>query len=235
MLTVNKADPEDASLAQATAARSARTPTRPQAERLSRWIELSSAVLMAATTIATVWCGYQSARWNGKQATHRSRAEAAVVRTAKFANLAEQKSSLHAQLFVQWVAAVSADNTALADFLVKRFPEPLKAATTAWRATRPFTSPAAPATPLDMPEYTRAEAAASAHWEETAIKEFALSDRANEMADRYLMFTIIYACVLFFAGISGKFRWQAIDVAMLVLAGLVLLIGLGVMLTIPVA
>src|SRR5262245_36521671 len=139
MPTVTKPDPEDASLAQATAAGSARTPTRQQAERLSRWIELSSAVLMAVATIATVWCGYQSSRWNGKQATHRSQAETAVVRTAKFANLAEQKSSLHAQMFGQWVAAVSADNTALADFLVRRFPEPLKAATTAWRATRPFT------------------------------------------------------------------------------------------------
>src|SRR5262249_50326504 len=202
---------------------------------LTRWIELASAILMAAATIATAWCGYQSALWNGKQAKHKSLAATAIVRTAKYANLAEQKRTLHAQLFGEWVAAVSAKNTALADFLIKRFPEPLKAATTAWRATRPLTNPAAPATPLNMPEYALAEAAAAARWEETAIKEYALSDRANEMADRYLMFTIIYACVLFFAGISGKFRWQAIDVTMLVLAGLVLLIGLGVMRAIRVA
>src|SRR5262249_3803594 len=155
-------------------------------EGLSRWIELSSAVLMAAATIATAWCGYQSARWNGKQATHKSLAATAVVRTAKFANLAEQKSTMHAQLFGQWIAAVSSGNTALADFLVKRFPEPLKTATAAWRATQPLTNAAAPATPLNMPEYTLAEAAVSARWEETAIKEYALSDRANDMADRYL-------------------------------------------------
>jgi hypothetical protein len=235
MPTVTKADPEDESLVQATATRGARPTTRQKADSLSRWVELASAALMAAATVATAWCGYQSARWNGKQATHKALAATAVMRTAKFANLAEQRISLHAQLFGQWAAAVSEDNTALADFLAKRFPEPLKGATTAWRATKPLTNPAAPATPLNMPEYTLAETAASARWEETAIKEYTLSDRANELADRYVMFTIIYACVLFFAGVSGKFKWQAIDITMLVLAGLVLLIGLGVMLTIPVA
>jgi len=235
MTEVTKAELEIASLAQASADPSARTTTSQRAEGLSRRIELASAVLMAAATIATAWCGYQSARWNGRQAAHTALASTAVVRTAKFANLAEQKSSLHAQLFGQWVASVIADNTALADFLFKRFPEPLKAATTAWRATQPFTNPAAPATPLDMPEYTLEEAAAAARWEEAAVKEYELFNRANEMADRYLIFTIIYACVLFFAGISGKFKWQAIDVTMLVMAGLALLLGLGIMITIPVA
>src|SRR5262245_21421654 len=64
---------------------------------------------------------------------------------------------------------------------------------------------------------------------------YELFNQANGMVDQYLIFTIIYACALFFAGISGKFKWQAIDVTVLVMAGLALLIGLGVMVTIPVA
>jgi hypothetical protein len=40
-----------------------------------------------------------------------------------------------------------AGDTALADFALQRFPEPLKQATTAWLATSPLTSSAAPSTP----------------------------------------------------------------------------------------
>lgn len=235
MPDLTKAAPEVATSQQVSAGRPARSTIRQRADNVVRRIELSSAALMAAATIATAWCGYQSARWNGEQSRHTALGSTAVVRTAKFTNMAEQRSSLHAQMFGQWIAAVAAHDTDLADFLLKRFPDPLKAATAAWRTTEPLTNPAAPATPFDMPEYILAESAAAESWEATSIKEYELANRADEMGDRYLIFTIIYACVLFFAGISGKFSWRSIDVTMLALAGLVLMIGLVVMLTIPVA
>ena len=155
-------------------------------------------------------------------------------RAAHFTDLGEQKFSLHVSLFGQWAAAVSTDNTALADFLIDRFPEPLKTATVAWRATQPLTNPAAPATPFDMPDYVLAEHAEAERWEATAAAELEAANRANEISDRYLLFTIIFASVLFFGGISGKFRWQVIDVAMLALGVLALVVGLAILLTSPI-
>ena len=234
MSEMTKADPDIASSERERPSRRA-TIARLRAQMFKRRIELSSAALMAVATIATAWCGYQSARWNGERADHAALASMAGVRTAKFTNLVGQKISFHAQLFAQWASAISAKNTALADFLLQRFPEPLKTATTAWQATNPLTNPEAPPTPLSMPEYALTETTEAALSEETALKEYDLANRADDMADRYLIFTIIYASVLFFAGISGKFGWQALDVTMLVVAGLALLIGLLIMFTIPVA
>ena len=77
----------------------------------------------------------------------------AVIRTGKLNDIAMQRNAVHVHLFVQWVAAGSTGNTWLADFLFKRFPEPLKSATVAWQATHPLTNPSAPASPFDMPEY----------------------------------------------------------------------------------
>ena len=89
-----------------------------------RRVELLAAVVLALATVGTAWSGYQSALWGSDQAVHGQRASKATIRAAHFTDLGEQKFSLHASLFGQWVAAASSGNTALADFLLDRFPDP---------------------------------------------------------------------------------------------------------------
>lgn len=203
--------------------------------RIRKWIELLSAVLLAAATMATAWSAYQSARWGGVANTHELRSLDAMVRTSKFMNLAEQRRSLHVSLFGQWVAAMAAQDMPLADFVLNRFPEPLKTAAVAWKATQPLTNPDAPRSPFDMPEYALADMAEAQKWEDAALVESQAAERAGTISDRYLLFTVIFAAVLFFAGISGKFSWIVIDELVLALGALALLIGLGVMFTLPIA
>jgi len=195
---------------------------------------LASTILLALATIATAWSGYQSARWNGQEHAHSTTAGLAIVETGKYANLTAQKQTLHATLFTQWTSAVGTSNTALADFLLKRFPEPLKSATVAWNATNPLTNPDAPLTPFDMPVYQLEEKEMAEHWERVAETEFAEAESAGETSDGYLLFTIIFASVLFFAGVSGKFGWQALDIAVLIMGTLVLVGGLYVLFTSPI-
>jgi len=208
-------------------------PDKRRALRVRQWLELLSAVVMAAATVATAWSAYQSSLWNSKQTNHNAQSTAAVVRVGKLSNLAMQRTSIHVSLFVHWVSAINQGDRRTADFLFARFPEPLSTASGAWRATSPLTNPEAPASPFDMPEYVLAEKIEADHWENIARSELAAAEYSNEMATRYLLFTIIYASVLFFAGISGKFRWQAIDVAVLMLGALTLLTGVAVMLGSP--
>lgn len=63
--------------------------------RLRQWIELVSSVILALATVATAWCGYQSARWGGEQSRFVTEAATANIKAAKFNNLAEQRLSLH--------------------------------------------------------------------------------------------------------------------------------------------
>ena len=209
------------------------TPEKRRAERIGQWIDLLSAMVLATATVATAWCGYQSSQWGGQQIEHRSQATKAVIRTGKLNDIAMQRNAVHVHLFVQWVAAGSTGNTWLADFLFKRFPEPLKSATVAWQATHPLTNPSAPASPFDMPEYALHDRGEADRWEQIASDEAAAADRADRISERYLVFTIIFASVLFFAGISGKFKWQVIDMTMLVLGALTLLIGLVIVFSSP--
>jgi hypothetical protein len=199
-----------------------------------RWVEILSAVVLSLATVGTAWSGYQASRWGGEQAKHSQSASTAILRAAHFTDLAEQRLSLQVSLFGQWAGAVSTGNTALADFLSDRFPEPLGSATVAWQATRPLSDPAAPATPFHMPQYVLTERAEAERWEAIAEAEAEAATVANGLSDRYLLFTIVFATVLFFGGISGKFRWLAIDIAALVIGVLALVAGVVILVTLPV-
>ena len=201
--------------------------------RVRRWMDLLSAVVMASSTVATAYGAYQSSLWNGEQNRHKARSTTAVVRAGKLSNLALQRTAVHVNLFVHWLSSLNKGDQRTADFLSGRFPEPLKTAAEAWRATKPFENPGAPASPFDMPQYALPETVEANRWEQTAQDESAASENAGAMANRYLLFTIIYASVLFLAGISGKFKWPAVDLTVLVLGAVTLLVGIAVMIALP--
>jgi hypothetical protein len=201
--------------------------------RIGRWIDLLSAVMMASATVATAWSAYQSAVWNSQEATHRSQSTMAIVRVGKLSNLALQRTSVHVNLFVHWASAVSKGDTRMADFLFARFPEPLKAATLAWRAGGPLARLDGPASPFDMPEYVLPERSAAESWEGIANHESVVADSAGEHSKRYMLFTTIFASALFFAGISSKIRSQVLGLVVLGFGGLTLLAGVVVMLLSP--
>lgn len=205
-----------------------------EVSRFDRWVEFAAAIVLSLATVATAWAGYQAALWGGDQTEHMAAANMASVRSAQMSNTALQMTSLHANLFVAWASSISEENQMLADFLYARFPEELRTATDAWIATRPLENPDAPASPFAMPEYQLVQNQEADKFQQLANEEIALAEKADEVSDRYVLLTVIFASVLFFGGISGKFQSKSVDVAMLALAGVVFLIGLGILITFPV-
>lgn len=202
--------------------------------RFDRWVEFIAAVVLSLATVATAWAGYQATLWGGEQSDYMAQANAANIRAAYLSNRAMQRSSLHASLFVTWAAAFSEENSGLADFLYERFPAELKVAADAWIATRPRENPDAPKSPFAMAEYVLPEYAASEAASAEALAASARAEAADQVADRYVLLTVIFASVLFFGGISGKFQSKFIDLGMLGISIIVFLIGIGILVTYPI-
>lgn len=101
-------------------------------------------------------------------------------------------------------------------------------------ATQPLQNPDAPSSPFVMPEYRLEEDARVARWQAEATTELELASAADEASDRYVLLTVLFASVLVFGGIAGTFQSQLIDLGMLIVAGVVLLAGIGILLTFPV-
>ena len=148
---------EDASVSKNNVNEDSAIPT--QAERQARWnqwLEVLSAVLLSLATVASAWCAYQSTRWNGVQALSFSAANGARTESVRMSNAALQLTSIDIGMFVQFAAAYSEDNMALAEFLLERFRPEMKTAVDAWLATEPLKNPNTPLSPFAMPEYTSA-------------------------------------------------------------------------------
>lgn len=196
-----------------------------QGDRFDRWIEFFSATVLALATVMTAWCGYQAAQWDGEQADLYNQATNAQVQAAQLTTSAMLRASIQVGLFVEYAAAISTENDPLADFLYNRFPATLKTATDAWLALTPLQNPDAPLSPFDMPEYVLPEQTEAVALQEQSLENFAAANQANERSDEYVLLTVLFATVLFFAGIAGKFQWRLIDGAMLGLGVLVFLYG----------
>jgi hypothetical protein len=172
--------------------------------RIDQRLEIVATVLLALATVATAWSGYQASRWNGEQATAFSRASAMRIESTKADDLANAETQIDVATFTQWVDAYAQGQTELADFYYRRFRPEFKPAMDAWIATRPLRNPDAPLTPFAMPEY-QVEARADADKLEAEAETWSAKARTNiQRATNYVLAVVLFAAVLFFAGMSTR-------------------------------
>jgi hypothetical protein len=202
--------------------------------RFDNWIEFISAAILALATIATAWCGYQAAKWSGDQQQWYTEATTLRIEASEKNAVAMQKASIEVGLFLDFARAKADGQEELADFLYQRFPPTLRTATDAWIATNPLENPDAPPSPFAMPEYQLAEQAAARQLSAASAAKAQEADAANDTSDRYVLLTVLFAAVLFFGGISGKFQSRLIDLLMLITGILVFTGGVLLLVTFPV-
>jgi hypothetical protein len=203
--------------------------------RTQEVLEFVAAMLLALATIATAWSGYQASRWNGEEAEAFSRASAARIESTKAADLADSQTQLDVMTFVQWVNAYAQGQSKLANFYNRRFRAEFKPAVDAWIATRPLVNSDAPPTPFAMPEY-HLRAHADAQRLDAEAESWSAKARANvQRATNYVLCVVLFAGVLFFAGMSMRTR-SAGPRRLLLAFGVVLFVGTVVWLaTFPVS
>ncbi len=186
--------------------------------------ELIAIVLLSVTAVFTAWAGFQASKWKGSTSISFSQASTARVQASHLEATADKQEALQVSLFGQWVQAHGAGQHRTEEFIASRFPQPLDTAFRAWVATSPDTNLDAPSTPFAMPEYVLTDRAAADAAEQRAEQRFVEGVAASKQADDYTLLTVIYALVLFFAGMSIKVRarsskWAMVWVGALLFTG----------------
>jgi hypothetical protein len=188
------------------------------------WIEVGSAVLMSLAIIASAWCAYQAARWSGVQSIEFSEAAANRNKSMIFASLAGTEVEIDATVFLDYVLLYTQENISdeQLDLYEERFfTDRLEVAMEAWLATNPLENPDAPRNPFEMEDYQNSNLAiAEATFNIAEIDSQAAKD-ANQQSDNYVMLTVLFAAVLFFAGVSTKLKMRWIKISILVLGILI--------------
>jgi hypothetical protein len=169
-------------------------------------LEVVATVLLSLATVATAWSGYQASRWNGEQAKAFSRASTLRDASNKADALANAQTQIDVATFTQWVDAYALERTELADFYFARFRPEFKPAVDEWIATRPRRNPDAPLTPFAMPAYEVAARVEAERLQAEAESTSATARTNVQRATNYVLCVVLFAAVLFFAGISTKLQ-----------------------------
>ena len=203
--------------------------------RAERMLELGAVLLMSVTTLATAWSGYEAARWSGVQSQHYARASATRIKAQQQSTTAGQFRIDDLLYFDGWLDANRAGDEKLATVYRRRFRPAFVPAFDAWLKQRPFTNPHAVAGPLYMPQYRPAELARSKELDADADALYEKGTQAKTNGDRYILSTVFFAAVLFFAGISLRLDWRPLRLVVLAMATVLLLGGATFVLTLPTA
>jgi len=203
-------------------------------DRFEPLAEILAILILATATLATAWSGYQSARWSGVQAADYSRAGATRVESSRASAIAGQQMQIDIGLFTNWINAYADNKQELADFYQKRFRDEFTPAFDAWLLTDPKNNPDAPKSPFTMPEYSLAKNKEADALEKKAGEYFDAAESANEIADRYVLDTVILASVLFLAGMASQVKAFRVKSGVVIFALLILAWGIYSIIILPI-
>lgn len=189
------------------------------------WLEIVAAILLAVATVFSAWCAYQASRWRSLEAELFNDANAARIFSSEAADLADQDLGIDANMFTDYVGAHrDGDLETMRFYETALFRDEMKVAVEAWNRTDPFNDTDAPETPFDMAEYVNEHKQESKELERQGQQYAEEAKQAMEHADNYILLTVLFASVLFFAGICTKFKAPGLRV-MILTSGIVLFSG----------
>jgi hypothetical protein len=168
--------------------------------------EIVEVVILAFVAIATAWSGYQATQWGGRQATLYGQASSTRFAADASSTRGGQVLVADATFFTAWLQARSAGNTDLEADLVRRFSPEYRTAFHAWLKTDPFTDHSGPAGPGYMPGFSQPDLVQADQLNAQASELFAQGTSARETANKYVRDTVLFASVLFLAGLGQRFK-----------------------------
>jgi hypothetical protein len=186
------------------------------------WQERLVTVLLVVAALGTSWSSYQATRWNGEQAKAASTTNAIRIEAARAQGLAQAETQVDVATFIAWADAHQQRDQDLAAFYLDRFRPEFRPAFDAWRATKPLTTADAPPTPFAMPEYTLQAREDAQQLDAQAEASAAQVRQDIQRSSNYVLTVVLYAIVLFFAGVSTRIddrrlRWVLVGAGCLVL------------------
>lgn len=204
--------------------------------RLHReWLEIFATALLALATLASAWSAYQASRWRSREALLLSESNSARIHADEADDLADAELEVDVTMFLGYLDAINeGDMQAARRYEEDLFRDELKVAVELWKPLHEGQA-AAPPTPFEMPEYRNANRERANELEREADAKRAEAAEALRRSDNYVLLTVLFAAVLFFAGLCTKFKVPGVRFAVLIMGYLLFLVSMAVMAFYPLA
>jgi hypothetical protein len=203
--------------------------------RRAEVIEILEAVVLAVVAVATAWSGYQTGRWDGRQAHLYGLSTKYRAVENRFATKSGQQRLYDTTTFDFWLQSKTQGDRVGAAAFERRFRPEYRPAFAAWLKTDPLHNPKAPVAPILMPQYHNEAAAQAAAYGARASSAFERGTKARETGDKYLRNTVLLATVLFMTALAQKFKLHAVRASLLGVSAVLLAIAVYFVVTYPTA
>lgn len=200
----------------------------------SRWTEAACAAILALATTASAWCAYEATLWGGVQTFRLADAGMAGRESTQQSLAAMLGRTFDAQMVISFLEAKSRGDEKFARVIYERFRPAARKAIDAWMQTDPLNNPDAPKRPFDTDAYITDEMRQADKFSHEVDRMHQAAQRANEISDRYVLLTVLFASVLFFGGIRGTFRSERLKMATLVISIVLFLATVVAMIAMPI-
>jgi hypothetical protein len=200
-------------------------------ERRQRVLDTTTTVILSLAAVGTAWAAFQASQWSSAESQADSASSVARSKAIQATSQAARTEQVDTTIWLQWLAAFRAGDTAQARFLRERFRPGLLRAHNIWVAKAVvapdgtvISTPAG--TPFTEPQYVVPDAARADDLTAEAEHQLAVSEHASTMTTRYVLVAVVLALVLFFAGVATKFRNPKLQAALVALAIICAVFGL---------
>jgi len=197
------------------------------------WGELTVALILSATAVAAAWSGFQAGKWSGAMTVAFN--EASVNRTVAASDIAQASRDITGDrsTFGSYVLALSSGDDAATTILFTEFRDEVQPLVESWLALDPLSNPYV-ASPFDDPNYSAfgtVDMASDALAEAEEFTTIALDAKTN--AGNYTLATVMFAIVLFLAGLSRQFRIRVMTISLAAVSGVLLVLGIATLIWLP--
>lgn len=206
----------------------------PADRREYRW-NLLSAIVLSLATLAAAWAGFQAAAWNSVYSNESRTATGERFEAARQAALGDRQLISDVMIFSTWLQAEVEEDQELATEIQARFRPHFVPVFEAWlKQPVPEGARLPDGTPFDLPEYVLPSQAATQAANDRASAALDAADEAGAASSRYVLISVLFASVLFLAGIASKLDHPRMAHAVVAIAALALLAALWLMFTSPI-
>ncbi|SHJ57281.1 hypothetical protein SAMN02745244_02797 [Tessaracoccus bendigoensis DSM 12906] len=207
------------------------TPERNLDFREHRW-DLLAALILSLATLASAWCGFQASSWSKVYSSETRKANHERFEAARQSDIADRQLTSDLLIFTSWLQADVAGETAVAREIEERFLPHFETAFIAWRGLPAAGNAQLPeGSPFERPDYVLPTQAAADAATDRAEEALDAADAASGVTSRYVLTSMLFASVLFLAGIASKLTHKGISHAVVVVAAAVLAAALILLLT----
>jgi hypothetical protein len=195
--------------------------------------ETVTVVVLSITAVLTAWSGFEASKWGGEMSIAFSRASTQRIEASTQRAHADTAREIDLQVFALYLQGYAEGNDVLADFARERFTPHFEPAFEEWFASRPLQNPDAAPSPFAHDTYVPPGQVEAVEADARADEYFEQALRNNQRGDNYTLTTVLFALVLFFGAFASRFRSERASWGMVGVACVVLVVGVGLLLSFP--